>query len=105
MSPPWFDFKSRWTRAAAGMKAHGIDALFVMKPANLAYPTGDGRPCALGLITRAPECVVTVPASDVRSVRAASAATEIRAFHSEEEMFHGFRDVLNSMWARTTSAT
>jgi hypothetical protein len=25
--------------------------LFVMKPTNLAYLTGDGRPCALGLLT------------------------------------------------------
>ena len=94
MAGPSFDFKSRWTRAASGMKAHGIDALFVMKPANLAYLTGDGRPCALGLITRALQCVVAVPASDVRSVRMASAATDIRAFRSEEDMFHGFRDVL-----------
>jgi Xaa-Pro aminopeptidase len=38
--------------------------------------------------------VVAVPASDVPSVRRASAADEIRSFRSEEEMFHGFRDVL-----------
>src|SRR5574342_495873 len=88
------DFKSRWSRAASSMQAHGVDALFVMKPANLAYLTGDGRPCALGLLTRNLQCIVAVPASDVASVRSASAATEIRAFHSEEEMFHGFRDVL-----------
>ena len=31
------------------MQAHGVDALFVMNPANLAYLTVDGRPCALGL--------------------------------------------------------
>ena len=94
MGAPSFDFKSRWSRAASAMKAHGIDALFVMKPANLAYLTGDGRPCALGLLTDALQCVVAVPASDVRSVRMSSAATDIRVFHSEEEMFHGFQDVL-----------
>lgn len=40
MDAPSFDFKSRGSRAASAMKAHGIDALFVMKPANLAYLTG-----------------------------------------------------------------
>jgi Xaa-Pro aminopeptidase len=89
-----FDFRGRWSRAVARMKAGGIDALFVMKPANLAYLTGDGRPCALGLLTGALQCIVAVPASDVSSVRMTSAATDIRAFSSEEEMFHGFRDVL-----------
>src|SRR3990172_10989983 len=76
------------------MEAHGIDAVFLMKPANLAYLTGDGRPCALALFSRDLQCIVAVPASDLRSVRAASVATEVRAFRSEEEMFHGFRDVL-----------
>jgi Xaa-Pro aminopeptidase len=94
MTAPSFDFKARWVRASSSMQAHGVDALFVMKPANLAYLTGDGRPCALGLLTRNLQCIVAVPASDVRSVRMASAATEIRSFGSEEEMFHGFRDVL-----------
>ena len=94
MAAPLFDFASRWVSAAALMERHGVDALFLMKPANLAYLTGDGRPCALGLLTRKGRCVVAVPASDLRSVRMASAATDIRAFHSEEEMFHDFRDVL-----------
>src|SRR5512142_2641135 len=96
MTAPSFDFKARWVRTASSMQAHGVDALFVMKPANLAYLTGDGRPCALGLLTRNLQCIVAVPASDVRSVRMASAATEIRSFGSEEEMFHGFRDVLKA---------
>ena len=39
-----FDFEGRWTRAATVMRAHDIDAMFVMKPTNLAYLTGDGRP-------------------------------------------------------------
>jgi Xaa-Pro aminopeptidase len=97
MDTPSFNFKARWTRAASLMEAQGIDALFLMKPANLAYLTGDGRPCALGLLTRSGRCVVSVPASDLPSVRAASTATELRAFRSEEEMFHGFRDVLKEL--------
>lgn len=94
MGTPPPDITSRWTRAARLMEQHGMDALFLMKPANLAYLTGDGRPCALGLLTRAGRCTVAVPASDVASVRRASAATDIRAFHSEDEMFHGFQNVL-----------
>jgi Xaa-Pro dipeptidase len=89
-----FDFEARWRGAAALMEAGGIDALFVMKPTNLAYLTGDGRPCALGLLTSSGEFVVAVPECDVPSVRALSHATDIRSFRSEEEMFHGFRDVL-----------
>jgi Xaa-Pro dipeptidase len=72
------------------METRGIDALFLMKPANLAYLTGDGRPCALALLTESLHCVVSVPASDLPSVRKTSAATEIRTFKSEEEMLHGF---------------
>jgi len=97
MDAPRFDIKARWVRAAQLMEARGIDAIFLMKPANLAYLTGDGRPCALGLLTKSLQCVVSVPASDLRSVRASSAATDVRAFRSEEEMFHGFRDVLKEL--------
>lgn len=94
MSAPPFDFKSRWLRAVSLMEGADIDALFLMKPANLVYLTGDGRPCALGLLTRSLRCIVAVPSSDLESVRRTSAATDIRVFQSEEEMFHGFRDVL-----------
>jgi Xaa-Pro dipeptidase len=89
-----FDFKARWKRAALAMKEQGIDALFLMKPANLAYFTGDGRPCALGLFTTSLDCVVSVPTCDYMDVHASSAATDIRQFKNEEDMFHGFRDVI-----------
>jgi len=97
MDVPRFDVKARWLRAAQLMEARGIDALLLMKPANLAYLTGDGRPCALGLLTKSLQCVVSVPASDLKSVRAVSNATDIRPFRSEEEMFHRFRDVLKDL--------
>lgn len=88
------DYTARWARATALMEKHGMAAMFVMKPANLAYLTGDGRPCALGLLTASGEFVVAVPECDVPSVRAVSHATDIRSFRSEDEMFHGFREVL-----------
>lgn len=94
MHRPTFDFEARWKRAADLMERDGVDALFLMKPANLAYVTGDGRPCALALLTRARHCIVAVPACDLASVRRTSVATDIRVFRSEAEMFHGFRDVL-----------
>ncbi len=97
MDAPPFDIKARWARAAQLMETRGIDALFLMKPANLAYLTGDGRPCALGLLTRSLHCIVSVPVSDLPSVRASSAASDVRGFGSEEEMFHGFRDVLKDL--------
>jgi Xaa-Pro aminopeptidase len=76
------------------MKERGIDALFLMKPANLSYFTGDGRPCALGLFTGSLECVISVPTCDFRDASALSVATDIRQFRNEEDMFHGFRDVI-----------
>jgi Xaa-Pro aminopeptidase len=91
------DFGNRWERASRLMTTHGIDAVFVMKPTNLAYLTGDGRPCALGLLTAGGEFIVAVPDCDVPSVRRLSHATDIRSFSSEEEMFHGFRDVLSEL--------
>jgi hypothetical protein len=97
MAAPAFDFKARWGRAVRLMGEHGIDALFLMKPANLAYFTGDGRPCALGLFTTSLDCVVSVPTCDYRDVRAMSAATDIRQFKNEEGMFHGFRDVIRDL--------
>lgn len=97
MATQAFDFKARWERAAHLMRERGIDALFLMKPANLAYFTGDGRPCALGLFTTSLDCVVSVPTCDYRDVRTISAATDIRQFRNEEDMFHGFRDVIREL--------
>jgi Xaa-Pro aminopeptidase len=97
MATQAFDFKARWDRAAGSMRERGIDALFLMKPENLAYFTGDGRPCALGLFTTSLECVVSVPTCDYADVRAISAATDIRQFQNEEDMFHGFRDVIGDL--------
>jgi Xaa-Pro aminopeptidase len=97
MSDRTFDYRARWQRAAALMQRHDVNALFLMKPANLAYMTGDARPCALALLTRDARCIVAVPACDVPSVRRASAATEIRSFESEADLFHGFRDVLREL--------
>lgn len=90
------DFSARRKKASALMKEHDIDAIFVMKPASLAWLTGDGRPCALGLLEASGEFVVAVPECDVPSMKRTSTATEIRSFRSEEDMFHGFRDVLAS---------
>lgn len=97
MATPAFDYKARWKRAVRLMRERGIDALFLMKPANLAYFTGDGRPCALGLFTTSFDCVVSVPTCDYRDVRVTSAATDIRQFRNEESMFHGFRDVIREL--------
>jgi hypothetical protein len=99
MNSAAFDYEARWKRAAALMERDGIDALFLMKPANLAYVTGDGRPCALALLTRTLRCIVAVPACDLASVRRASAATDIRVFQSEAEMFTAFA----MCWANSVS--
>ena len=94
---PRFDYSMRWKRAAGLMHESGIDALFLMKPANLAYLTGDGRLCALGLFTQSLRCVVSVPTCDYRDAQAATSATDLRTFKNEEDMFHGFRDVVREL--------
>lgn len=98
-----FDYESRRKRAAQLMKARGMDALFLMKPANLEYLTGDGRLCALGLLTTSLDCVVSVPTCDFRDAQASSAATDLRSFKSEEDMFHGFRDVIRELGLETAT--
>jgi Xaa-Pro dipeptidase len=45
-------------------------------------------------LTATGQFVVAVPECDLASVRAASHATDVRSFRSEDEMLHGFRDVL-----------
>jgi len=77
---PVFDYAARWQRAAALMEQQDVDALLLMKPANLAYFTGDGRPCALALLTRTLHCVVAVPACILASIRRTSVATEPSLF-------------------------
>jgi Xaa-Pro dipeptidase len=91
------DYRGRWERAAGLMREHGIDALFLMKPANLGYLTGDGRLCALGLLTASLDCIVSVPTCDLGNARSTSAATDLRTFRNEEDMFHGFRDVIREL--------
>ncbi len=41
--------------------------------------------------------MVSVPTCDYLDVRALSAATDIRQFKNEEDMFHGFRDVIRDL--------
>jgi Xaa-Pro aminopeptidase len=98
-----FDYRARWSRAATLMDEHGIDALVLMKPANLAYLTGDGRPCSLALFATDGRLVVTAPTCDLPSVRRLSQATDVRGFASEEEMFHGFRDILSELGLSTAT--
>lgn len=92
-----FNYQARRERAANAMRERGIDALLLMKPANLGYLTGDGRLCALGLVTASLDCIVSVPTCDLADARRSSTATQLRSFKNEEEMFHGFRDVIGEL--------
>ncbi|MCJ7668865.1 MAG: aminopeptidase P family N-terminal domain-containing protein [Anaerolineae bacterium] len=44
--------QERLERCGRLMKAAGLDALLLTKPANMFYLTGDGRLCAYAMITR-----------------------------------------------------
>jgi Xaa-Pro dipeptidase len=90
------NYEGRRKRSIELMKGHGIDAMFIMKPANLFWLTGDSRPCALGLLTQDGNFTVSVPNCDVAGVKRTSNAADIRGFASEEDMFHGFRKEIES---------
>ena len=45
-------YQERLARCGGLMKAHGLNALLLTKPANMFYLTGDGRLCAYAMITQ-----------------------------------------------------
>lgn len=89
------NYTARCQAACELMAERGIDALVLTKPANLKYLTGDGRPCTLTLLTQAGNLVITVPQTDVADVRQTVPIADVRGFGDEEEMLHGFGDILD----------
>jgi Xaa-Pro aminopeptidase len=71
------------------MKAAGLDALLLTKPANMFYLTGDGRLCSYNLITSDGKVAVGVPMTDVADVRQFAHFDYISGFENEVGMIHG----------------
>ena len=58
-------YAERLARCGQLMKAERLDALLLVKPANMFYLTGDGRLCAYALITPDGQVALGVPQTDV----------------------------------------
>ena len=81
-------YQERVARCSALMKAHGLNALLLTKPANMLYLTGDGRLCAYAMITQDGRVALGVPMTDVEDVRALARFDHIAGFENEVGMIH-----------------
>jgi Xaa-Pro aminopeptidase len=70
------------------MKAAGMDVLLLIKPANMAYLTGDGRLCAYAMITQTGQVALGVPKTDVEDVKSFACFDHIVGFEDEVGMIH-----------------
>lgn len=81
-------YRNRLERCTQLMKAAGLDALLLTKPANLFYLTGDGRLCAYAMVTRGGEVALGVPSTDVEDVKQLALFDHIAGFEDEVGMIH-----------------
>jgi Xaa-Pro aminopeptidase len=81
-------YKGRLQRSTKLMKAAGLDAMILTKPANMFYLTGDGRLCAYSMITRDGMVAIGVPQTDVEDVKQHAQFDLIVGFEDEVGMIH-----------------
>lgn len=81
-------YSERVRHCAGLMKAAGLDALLLAKPANMAYLTGDGRLCAYAMITKEGKVALGVPSTDVEDVKSLACFDQITGFEDEVGMIH-----------------
>lgn len=80
--------QERLQRCTALMRAAGLDALLLTKPANMQYLTGDGRLCAYAMITKDGKVALGVPKTDVEDVSHLARFDRIVGFEDEVGMIH-----------------
>lgn len=81
-------YQKRLAKCGQLMKAAGLDALILTKPANMAYLTGDGRLCAYAMITQGGKVALGVPVTDVEDVKRLAHFDHIAGFDDEVGMIH-----------------
>ena len=81
-------YQERLERCSRLMKAAGLDALLLTKPANMFYLTGDGRLCAYAMVTQAGKVALGVPKTDLEDVRQLAHFDHIVGFEDEVGMIH-----------------
>jgi Xaa-Pro aminopeptidase len=80
--------RERLGRCSHSMRAAGLDALLLTKPANMFYLTGDGRLCAYAMVTRDAKVALGVPMTDVEDVTRLAHFDSIEGFENEVGMIH-----------------
>lgn len=80
--------QERLERCSHLMKAAGLDALLLTKPANMFYLTGDGRLCAYAMITWEGKVALGVPSTDLEDVKSLAHFDHIIGFENEVGMIH-----------------
>ncbi len=78
----------RLQKCSALMKAAGLDAILLTKPANMFYLTGDGRLCAYTMITQDGKVAIGVPVTDIDDVKKSAHFDHINGFDDEVGMIH-----------------
>lgn len=81
-------FKGRIEKCTHLMRAEGLDALLLAKPANMFYLTGDGRLCSFVMITKDGTVALGVPITDIEDVKKLSKFDHIAGFENEVGMIH-----------------
>ena len=81
-------YEERLERCKRLMKAAGLDALLLTKPANMVYLTGDGRLCAYAMITQDGKVAMGVPKTDVEDVTHLAHFDQIVGFDDEVGLIH-----------------
>ncbi|EKD34568.1 MAG: peptidase M24 [uncultured bacterium] len=79
-------YAARISRCAVMMKEAGLDVLLLVKPANMAYLTGDGHLCAYAMITRESKVALGVPSTDEEDVRQLARFDHLTGFADEARM-------------------
>ncbi len=81
-------YEERLEKCGYMMKAAGMDALLLTKPANMFYLTGDGRLCAYAMVTQDGQVALGVPMTDVEDVRRLAHFDLLAGFEDEVGMIH-----------------
>lgn len=80
--------RDRVSRATALMGEHSMDAIILVKPANMYYLVGDGRLCAYAMMTRDGVIGMGVPQTDIADVSALADVDHVVGFDDEVGMIH-----------------
>ena len=89
--------QERTARAGDLMREAGLDALFLVKPANLFYLTGAAQLCAYAIISQEGQLALGVPFIDLDDVSSRAHYDQITGFTDETSMLHSISHFLHRL--------